>query len=187
MAIRPLDTSHLAPVWSRAVAETLIVERGEGAYLYTVDGRKLLDFTCGIGVTNTGHAHPKVVKAIQEQAAKIIHSQANISYHLPMLQLVEELLPLVPPQLSSFYFSNSGAEITEGAVKLAKQATGRPNIIVSREQLLDQVWGWDDPTGMRTVDVRIAEIRRKLGPELADLIETVPGEGYRFVGTVKAG
>lgn len=59
----------------------------------------------------------------------------------------------------------------------------RANVIVSREQLLDQVWGWDDPTGIRTVDVRIAEIRRKLGD---DFIETVPGEGYRFVGTVKA-
>lgn len=63
----------------------------------------------------------------------------------------------------------------------------RPNVIVSREQLLDQVWGWDDPTGMRTVDVRIAEIRRKLGEEAADLIETIPGEGYRFVGNVKIG
>jgi DNA-binding response OmpR family regulator len=66
----------------------------------------------------------------------------------------------------------------------------RPNVVVSREQLLDQVWGWEDPTGIRTVDVRIAEIRRKLGeaaPEGADFIETVPGEGYRFVGTVKAG
>jgi DNA-binding response OmpR family regulator len=62
---------------------------------------------------------------------------------------------------------------------------GRPNVIVSREQLLDQVWGWDDPAGMRTVDVRIAEIRRKLGDEHS--IETVPGEGYRFVGPVKAG
>jgi DNA-binding response OmpR family regulator len=61
----------------------------------------------------------------------------------------------------------------------------RPNVVVSREQLLDQVWGWDDPTGMRTVDVRIAEIRRKLGDE--QFIETVPGEGYRFMGTVKAG
>ncbi|MBL8045732.1 MAG: response regulator transcription factor [Anaerolineales bacterium] len=63
----------------------------------------------------------------------------------------------------------------------------RPNVIVSREQLLDQVWGWDDPTGMRTVDVRIAEIRRKLGEEAAELIETIPGEGYRFVGNVKTG
>lgn len=62
----------------------------------------------------------------------------------------------------------------------------RPNVVVSREQLLDQVWGWDDPSGMRTVDVRIAEIRRKLGDE-HEFIETVPGEGYRFVGSVKTG
>ena len=62
---------------------------------------------------------------------------------------------------------------------------GRPNVVVSREQLLDQVWGWDDPAGMRTVDVRIAEIRRKLGDE--HYIETVPGEGYRFAGSVKTG
>ena len=62
---------------------------------------------------------------------------------------------------------------------------GRPNVVVSREQLLDQVWGWDDPAGMRTVDVRIAEIRRKLGDE--HNIETVPGEGYRFAGSVKTG
>lgn len=60
---------------------------------------------------------------------------------------------------------------------------GRPNVVVTREQLLDQVWGWDDPTGMRTVDVRIAEIRRKLGDR--DFIETMPGEGYRFTGAVK--
>jgi DNA-binding response OmpR family regulator len=64
-------------------------------------------------------------------------------------------------------------------------------VVVSREQLLDQVWGWDDPAGMRTVDVRIAEIRRKLhdamGNDSDDLIETMPGEGYRFVGSVKAG
>jgi 4-aminobutyrate aminotransferase len=130
MAIRPLDTSHVSSVWGRAVPDTLVAERGEGAYLYTVDGRKFLDFTCGIGVTNTGHAHPRVVRAIAEQAGKLIHSQANIAYHLPMLQLIEELLPLVPQPLSSFYFSNSGAEITEGAIKLAKQATGRPNVIV---------------------------------------------------------
>jgi DNA-binding response OmpR family regulator len=62
---------------------------------------------------------------------------------------------------------------------------GRPNVVVSREQLLDQVWGWDDPAGMRTVDVRIAEIRRKLGDE--HCLETVPGEGYRFAGSVKTG
>jgi acetylornithine/succinyldiaminopimelate/putrescine aminotransferase len=55
------------------------------------DGRKLLDFTCGIGVTNTGHCHPKVVEAIREQAGNFIHAQANIVIHKPMLQLIEEL------------------------------------------------------------------------------------------------
>lgn len=123
-----LDTSHISPIWSRSA--TIIAERGEGAYLYTHDGRRLLDFTCGIGVTNTGHAHPKVVKAIQEQAARLLHGQANIVYHRPMIELVDELLKIVPSHLDSFYFSNSGAEIIEGAVKLAKHATRRSNIVV---------------------------------------------------------
>ena len=120
--------THISPIWSRSA--TLVAERGEGAYLYTVDGRKLLDFTCGIGVTNTGHAHPRVVRAIQDQAARLLHGQANIVYHQPMIRLVEELLQVVPAKLSSFFFSNSGAEILEAAVKLAKHATRRTNIIV---------------------------------------------------------
>jgi len=122
---------HISPVWSRLFSPSLIVERGEGPYLYDVDGRRYLDFTCGIGVTNPGHAHPKVVKAIQEQAARLIHGQVNIVYHKPMIDLVEELLTIMPdPSLDSFFFSNSGAEIVEAAVKLAKVATGRPNTIV---------------------------------------------------------
>ena len=119
---------HLSPVWSRSFS--VMVDHGEGPYLFDNEGRRFLDFTCGIGVTNTGHAHPRVVKAIQEQAAKLIHGQANIVYHKPMLELVDELLTVVPPPLDSFYFSNSGAEIVEGGVKLAKQVTGRPNVIV---------------------------------------------------------
>jgi len=119
---------HISPIWSRAFS--VMVDHGEGSYLYDVEGKRYLDFTCGIGVTNTGHAHPRVVKAIQEQAAKLIHGQANIVYHKPMFELVDELLTIVPPALDSFYFSNSGAEIVEGGVKLAKQFTGRPNVIV---------------------------------------------------------
>lgn len=120
--------SHLSPVWSRNW--TLVVERGEGAYLYDTAGRRYLDFTCGIGVTNTGHAHPRVVQAIQEQAARLLHGQANIVIHTAMLRLVEELLTVVPAPLDSFFFSNSGAEAVEGAVKLARAATRRPNVIV---------------------------------------------------------
>ncbi|MGH2592794.1 MAG: aspartate aminotransferase family protein [Anaerolineae bacterium] len=122
---------HISPVWSRAFTPSIVVERGEGPYLFDVDGRRYLDFTCGIGVTNTGHAHPKVVKAIQDQAARLIHGQANIVYHQPMIDLVDELMTIMPdPSLDSFFFSNSGAEIVEAAVKLAKVATGRQNTIV---------------------------------------------------------
>jgi len=120
--------SLLSPVWNRAWS--LYVDHGEGCYLYDRDGRRYLDFTSGIAVTSTGHAHPKVVRAIQEQAAKLIHGQANIVIHEPMLRLAEELRSVVPPPLDSFFFTNSGAEAIEGAVKLARAATKRPNVIV---------------------------------------------------------
>jgi 4-aminobutyrate aminotransferase len=122
--------SHVSPVWGRAVPASLVAERGEGAYLYTPEGRRLLDFTSGIGVTNTGHAHPRVVAAVQAQAARLLHGQVNIVYHPPLLQLIDELRTLLPASLDSFFFSNSGAEILEAAVKLAKHATRRPNVIV---------------------------------------------------------
>jgi 4-aminobutyrate aminotransferase len=126
-AVEDLQT-HLSPVWARIF--DVEVERGEGPYLFDVHGKQFLDFTCGIGVTNTGHAHPRVVRAIQDQASKLLHGQANIVIHRPMLQLVQELLPIVPAPLQSFFFSNSGAEAVEAAVKLARHATSRPNVIV---------------------------------------------------------
>ena len=119
---------YMSPVWSRLF--NFVAERAEGSYIYTADGRKLLDFTCGIGVTNTGHCHPKVVAAIREQAGNFLHAQINIVIHKPMLALIEELRKIVPPSIDGFYFSNSGAEAVEGAVKLARAATGKQNIIV---------------------------------------------------------
>ncbi len=119
---------HLSPVWSRNWV--LRVARGQGAVLYDTEGREYLDFTCGIAVTNTGHAHPRVVAAIQEQAAKLIHGQANIVVHEPMLRLVEQLLTIVPAPLDTFFFTNSGAEVIEAAVKLARATTHRTNVIV---------------------------------------------------------
>jgi len=119
---------HMAPVWSRIF--NFVADHAEGSYIYTEDGRKLLDFTCGIGVTNTGHCHPKVVEAIREQAGNFIHAQANLVIHKPMLQLIEELRQIAPPSIDSFYFANSGAEAVENAVKIARVATGRQNVIV---------------------------------------------------------
>lgn len=119
---------HLSPVWSHQ--SDIIVDHAEGSYIYATDGRKILDFSCGIGVTNTGHCHPKVVEAIRNQAGLLIHGQANLVTHKPMLELVEELRTIVPPHIDGFFFSNSGAEAVEGALKLARHATGRPNVIV---------------------------------------------------------
>ena len=120
--------SHMTPAWSRIF--NFVADRAEGSYIYTDDGKKLLDFTSGIGVTNTGHCHPKVVEAIREQAGLFLHAQANIVVHKPLLQLIEELRKIVPPSIDSFFFANSGAEALENAVKIAKAATGRQNIIV---------------------------------------------------------
>src|SRR5688572_9723160 len=119
---------HMSPAWSRIF--NFVAERAEGSYIYTDDGRKLLDFTCGIGVTNTGHCHPKVVEAIREQAGLFIHAQANLVIHKPMLRLIEELRTIAPPSMDSFFFANSGAEAIENAVKIARVATGRQNVIV---------------------------------------------------------
>ncbi len=122
------DLSHISPVWGRIT--NLVVERGEGSYVYTTDGQKYLDFTSGIGVTNTGHSHPAVVKAVQEQVAKIMHAQVNCYFHEPLIRLSHALNEVTPDNLDTFFFSNSGAEAVEGAVKLARHATGRTNIIV---------------------------------------------------------
>ena len=119
---------HMTPAWSRIF--NFVADRAEGSYIYTDDGRKLLDFTSGIGVTNTGHCHPKVVEAIREQAGLFLHAQVNLVIHKPMLQLVEELRRIAPPSIDSFFFANSGAEALENAVKIAKSVTGRQNIIV---------------------------------------------------------
>ena len=119
---------YLAPVWSRYT--DLLIDHAEGPYLYDTHGRRILDFSSGIGVTNTGHCHPVVVAAAQKQMAKLIHGQINIVYHQPVLELVEELISILPSHLNRLFFSNSGAEAIEASIKLARHATGRPNIIV---------------------------------------------------------
>jgi len=130
-ATAPLpDRSVVPPVWSRIT--DLVVERGEGSWLVTTDGDRYLDYTSGIGVTNTGHAHPRVVAAIQDQAAKLLHGQQNIVYHEAGLRLYERLQHVLPGGPWSAFLSNSGAEAVEAAVKLARVATGRPSIVAFR-------------------------------------------------------
>jgi 4-aminobutyrate aminotransferase len=120
--------SHLADVWFTLT--DLQVVSGEGAWVTTVGGDRYLDFSAGIAVTSTGHCHPKVVAAIQAQAARFIHAQVNCYRHDLLEPLAAHLAEISPAGIDTFFFANSGAEATEAAVKLAKQATGRPGVIV---------------------------------------------------------
>jgi 4-aminobutyrate aminotransferase len=121
-------SDHVSRVWFQVT--DLPVVRGRGSTVITEDGTEYLDFTSGIAVTSTGHCHPKVVAAIQAQAAEFIHSQVNC-YRNPIVgRLADRLAQITPEGIDQFFFSNSGAEATEAAVKLARQVTGRPNIIV---------------------------------------------------------
>jgi 4-aminobutyrate aminotransferase len=124
------DPSVIPPVWSRIT--NLRVDRGEGSWLITTDGERYLDYSSGIGVVNTGHAHPRVVAAVQAQAAKLLHGQQNIVYHEPGLRLYDRLARLLPGGPWGAFLSNSGAEAVEAAVKLARVATGRPAIVAFR-------------------------------------------------------
>ncbi len=132
LAARPAlpDRSVVPAVWSRIT--NLVVDHGEGSWLVTTDGVRYLDYSSGIGVTNTGHAHPRVVAAIQEQAARLLHGQQNIVYHEAGLRLYDRLSRLLPGDGWAAFLSNSGAEAIEASVKLARVATGRPVIVAFR-------------------------------------------------------
>jgi 4-aminobutyrate aminotransferase len=122
-----MDT-HLAQVWFELT--DLQVSHGSGAVVTTTDGVDHLDLTSGIGVVNTGHCHPVVVEAIREQAGRFLHAQVNCYRHDRLEPLAARLAEITPDPIERFFLANSGAEATEAAVKLAKQATGRPHVIV---------------------------------------------------------
>jgi 4-aminobutyrate aminotransferase len=120
--------SNLADVWHRIT--DLDVVSGSGSWVTAADGTEYLDFTSGIAVTSTGHCHPHVVQAVQDQAARFLHAQPNVYRHDLLEPLARRLAELVPGPIDTFFFANSGAEAIEAAIKIAKQTTGRPNVIV---------------------------------------------------------
>jgi acetylornithine/N-succinyldiaminopimelate aminotransferase len=108
----------------------LVVERARGARVFTRDGREYLDFMAGICVANIGHTHPAVVAAVQRQAAEFLHVMVYGEYVLPVqVELAARLARLAPDPLDTVYFTNSGTEANEGALKLAKKRTGRRRLI----------------------------------------------------------
>jgi 4-aminobutyrate aminotransferase len=117
----------LSPILKQATP--VIVDYASGSWIHATDGKKYLDFTTGIGVTSTGHCHPDVVAAAREQVGKIVHAQYTTVMHQPLLELTELLGGVLPQGLDSVFYATSGSEAVEASVRLARMATGRPNII----------------------------------------------------------
>ena len=110
------------------------IERAEGIYLYSPDGKRYTDLISGIGVSNIGHRHPRVVQAIKDQLDKHLHVMVYGEYiQSTPNQLAKKLASLLPENLNCTYFVNSGTEANEGALKLAKRFTGRTEIISCRK------------------------------------------------------
>jgi acetylornithine/succinyldiaminopimelate/putrescine aminotransferase len=105
-------------------------ERAEGVYMYDSEGKPYIDLISGIGVSNLGHSNPKVISAIKDQVDKYMHLMVYGEYvQTPQVRFAEKLLSVLPQNLQSVYFTNSGAEAVEGALKLAKRFTGRQQVV----------------------------------------------------------
>src|ERR1700691_5633874 len=122
------DRRSVSPSYTRCYP--LVARRGEGAILEDVDGNRFLDFNAGIAVVATGHCHPRVVEAIQKQAADLIHISGT-DFYLPNMVILAERLAAIAPgkEAKKVYFGNSGTEATEAAIKLARYYTRRDKII----------------------------------------------------------
>src|SRR5262249_32170235 len=145
-------------------AYPLFVERGSGAVIQDVDGNLFLDFTAGIAVTNTGHCHPEVVAAIQDQAAKLLHMSGTDFYYRPQIDLAERLAKVAPgPTAKKVFFCNSGAEALEGAMKLARWHTKRSRVVAFFGAFHGRTYGAMSLSGSKLVH------RRRFSPLVPDI------------------
>jgi 4-aminobutyrate aminotransferase len=149
-AIIERDRAVTSPSYTRDYP--LVVARGEGCMVEDVDGNVFLDMTAGIAVTNTGHAHPEVVAAIQAQSALLLHMSGTDFYYEPMVELAEKLAVRAPfPQGARVFFTNSGAESNEGAIKLARYYTKRSHIVAFLGAFHGRTYGAMSLTGSKAV------------------------------------
>jgi 4-aminobutyrate aminotransferase len=130
----------------------LAVAKGEGLWMTDVDGNEFLDFTAGIAVTSTGHSHPKVVAAIEEQARRFLHMSGTDFYYEPEIRLAERLAASAPVKPKArVFFANSGAETIEGAIKLSRWATRRPHFLAFTGAFHGRTMGALSLTGSKVV------------------------------------
>jgi len=122
------DQRAMSPSFTRSYP--FVMDHGQGCWVTDVDGNRFLDFTAGIAVVTTGHSHPKVVAAIKQQADRFLHMSGTDFYYAPEIELAERLEDkILPGTPARVFFTNSGAEAIEGAMKLARYATNRPSYI----------------------------------------------------------
>ena len=127
-AVIERDAKVVSPSYTRGYP--LVVSHGEGVIIEDVDGNRFLDCTAGIAVAATGHCHPRVVEAIQRQAARLIHMSGTDFYYEELVALAEKLSAIAPGDAARrVSFGNSGAEAIEGCIKVARYSTGRDKII----------------------------------------------------------
>jgi 4-aminobutyrate aminotransferase len=152
-ALLERDQRYVSPSYTRIYP--LVVERGSGAVIEDVDGNLFLDFTAGIAVTATGHCHPQVVAAIQDQAAKLLHMSGTDFYYAPQIDLSQRLAEAGPGKSPKrVFFTNSGAEALEAALKLARWHTGRSRAIAFFGAFHGRTYGAMSLSGSKLVHCR---------------------------------
>jgi len=172
LAMIERDREFVSPSYTRAYP--LAVARGEGAMVEDVDGNRFLDFNAGIAVVATGHCHPRVVEAIQRQAARLIHMSGTDFYYEEMVALAQKLSAIAPGDVPRrVSFGNSGAEAIEGAIKLARYATGRDKVIAFFGGFHGRTLGALSLTASKAVQ------RRGFGPLLAGVVHAPYPNCYR--------
>lgn len=164
--------AELSPILKQATP--VVAARGEGAYIYDEDDRRYLDFTAGIGVTSTGHCHPRVVAAAREQVGTLVHGQYTTVMHRPLLRLTERLGEVLPAGLDRLFYVNSGSEAVEAALRLARQATGRQNVIVFQGSFHGRTMG---AASLTTSGVKI---RAGIGPLMPGVVVSPFPYAYRL-------
>src|ERR1041385_5144352 len=156
------DQRFMSPSYTRVYP--LVVARGSGAVIEDGDGNLFLDFTAGIAVTSTGHCHPHVVAAIQDQAAKLLHMSGTDFYYQPQIDLAQRLAELAPGRSAKrVFFTNSGAEALEAALKLARFHTGRTRVIAFLGAFHGRTYGAMSLSGSKLVH------RRGFSPLVPDI------------------
>ncbi len=185
------ETELMPPFFSKL---PLVIERGQGVYVYDTQGKKYLDFTSGWGVTCLGHASPVITEALTEQSQKIIQNpESGLTYSPVRAELLQTLKSILPEGLSKIFFTNSGAEANDAAIKLARKATGKAKIISTFRSFHGRTISTMSATGQTAYLSRFnplmpgyvfvpygdrSEIRRQLDNETAAVIlEPIQGEG----------